>query len=359
MKRTIKLVLPCDKRVAETVRVYNQACNFMLAEGFRLRTYNKLKLHRATYKAVRERWPALNSSYVCAARDQASDMLKREKLRVCPHKKEFSSIRFNHNTFKPFLQKGIISLSTTLGRVKLPVKIPPHFGLYTTWKISSATLSIKGGRIHFNLTAEAPDVEKVAITKAIGIDRGVINPAVTSSAQFFNSRNIRAVKGKYQWLKSQLQSKGTRSAKRHLRRLKGREQRFMRDVNHCISKKIALGDAQLFVIEKLGIRRSKGNGKRFNRLLGTWAFRQFEEFLKYKAGALGKTVEHVNPKHTSQTCSSCGQVRKANRKGVWYRCNSCGLTLNADLNAARNILALSKLFVREAAVNQPIVTSRV
>lgn len=328
-----------------------------MTEGFRLRTYNKLKLHRTTYREVRKRWPSLNSSFVCAARDQASDMLGQKKIKGLPIKKEFSSIRFNHNTFKPFLRKGIINISTIFGRINLSVKIPDHFKPYLDWRITAATLAIKNGQIQFNMEAERPDVDKVTITKALGIDRGIINPVVTSDAQFFNSRKIRAVKGKYQWLKSALQSKGTRSAKRHLRKLSGREQRFMRDVNHCISKKIALSDAQLFVLEKLSVRRSKENGKRFNKLLGTWSFRQFEEFLKYKAEALGKTVEFVDPRHTSQICSGCGQVRKANRKGVWYTCDNCGLTLNSDLNAARNILALSKLFVQEAAVNRPIVTS--
>ena len=108
MRRAIKLFLPYDKRVADTVKTYNKACNFVLAEGMKLRTYNKLTLHRATYRAVRERWADLNSSLVTAARDQASDMLKREKLQRLPVKKELSSIRFNLRTFKPQLDKGVV-----------------------------------------------------------------------------------------------------------------------------------------------------------------------------------------------------------------------------------------------------------
>jgi putative transposase len=355
MRRTIKLILQKDERIVETIRTYNKACNYCLSIGFKIKTHNKSKLHKATYKQIRKKFPKLNSSYVCAARDQASDMLKRERLRKLPKKKLSSGIRLNHNTFAPFLKKGIISLSTTFGRIKISVNIAKHFKQYLDWKISAATLFLKNGNLFLHLIAEIKTPSKIIPTKPLGIDRGIINPVVTSDAQFFNSNHIRAVKGKYTWLRQRLQSKGTRSAKRHLRKLSGREQRFMKDVNHCISKAIANSDADLFVLEKLSIRRSKKNGKRFNKKLGTWAFRQFQVFLEYKAEFLGKTVEYVDPKHTSQRCSKCGEVRKANRKGVWYRC-TCGFSLNSDLNAARNILALSKFFGQEAAVNQPIAT---
>ncbi len=356
MHRTIKLVLPRDERIVETIRLYNEVCNYCLRKGFELMTYNKLKLHNSTYRWIRKQYPQLQSSLVCAARDQSSDMLKREKLKRLPKKKPSSGIRLNLRTFTPFLKKGFISLSTISGRIKISVKIPDYFMGYTDWNISSATLLLKKGRIFLNLVAETEAPTKIKPNKAIGIDRGIINPAVTSDNRFFNSRHIRAVKGKYRWLKQQLQSKGTRSAKRYLRKLSGREQRFMKDVNHCISKQIAESDADVFVLEELHIKRSKKNGKRFNKKLGTWAFKQFQEFLEYKAEALGKTVEYVSPKNTSQRCSKCGEVRKANRRGVWYHCKNCGFALNSDLNAARNILALSRLFGREAAVNQPIAT---
>ena len=340
----------------ETIKIYNEACNYCLQEGFKLKIYNKFNLHEVTYRNVRKRFPKLNSSYVCTARDQASELLKRVNLRVLPIKKGNSGIRLNHNTFKPYLKKGIISLSTLYGRIKIPIKIPNYFKRYIDWKISSAILSSQNGQIFLHLDAENEAPPKVNPTKVIGIDRGIINPVVTSDNKFFNSRHIRAVNGRYEWLRQKLQAKGTRSARRHLKKIGRREQRFMRDVNHSISKQLVESNADVFVLEELHIKRVKKNGKRFNKKLETWAFRQFQDFLEYKAEALGKTVEYVNPKHTSQRCSKCGTVKKANRKGVWYLCNKCGFTLNSDLNAARNIVALSKLFGQQAAINQPIVT---
>lgn len=331
MHRTVKLVLPRDQRIVETVKVYNEACNYCIQTGFKLRIRNRFNLHDLTYQKLRKTFPKLNSSYVCAARDQANELLKFTKLKVMPKKKSNSGIRLNHNTFKPYLKKGTISLSTIYGRIT--VKVPKYFKKYLDWFVSSATLFLRNSELYLHLDAKMDSPQKHAPTKAIGIDRGIINPVVTSDNQFFNSNHIRAVKGKYMWLRQRLQSKGTRSSKRHLKKLRGREQRFMRDVNHRISKTIANSDADLFVLEKLRIKRQKKNGKRFNKQLGTWAFRQFQDYLEYKAEALGKTVEYVDPQHTSQKCSKCGEVRKANRKGVWYKC-TCGFSLNSDLNAA-------------------------
>jgi len=247
MQRTINLKIPYDERIAETVRLYNTACNVALKAGFIKGTYNKTKIHDATYQQIRRKHRRLNSSYVCAARDQASDMLKRERLKRLPVKKQHSSIRLNHNTFTPFLDSGSISLSTLKGRIRIPVRIPEYYKQYASWKIASATMGIKGRTIVLHLIADSGNTPaKIIPKKIIGIDRGIINPVVSSDNQFFNSRNLRRIKGRYQWLKARLQSKGTPSAKRHLQRLSGRERRFVRDINHVLSKRIADGEADTF-----------------------------------------------------------------------------------------------------------------
>ena len=361
MDRTIKLRLESDERLADTVKSYNEACNFVLKKGFKAKTFNKLKVHHMTYKAVRKKFPHLQSSLVCAARDQACDMLKREnqgkkkKWKRLPLKKQSSGIRYNARTFTPMLKKNIVTLSTLEGRIKVPIKMPEYFQRYSDWIITAATLSMKNGCLflHMNAKQESPKLKKSK--KVLGIDRGVINPIVTNANQFFNSRQLRNVKGRYQWLKTCLQSKGTPSAKRHLKRLSGREKRFVRDMNHCLSKRLVESDADTFVLEKLEVKRKKSNGRRFNKLLGSWSYRQFQEFLGYKAEALGKRLVFVDPRHTSQRCSVCGHTERGNRHSSLFWCRKCGFSLNADLNAARNIAQLGKALLGRLPVNQPIV----
>jgi transposase len=58
--------------------------------------------------------------------------------------------------------------------------------------------------------------------KVLGIDRGIVNIAVTSNNRFFNSKPVKNVRAKYAFLRAKLQSKGTKSAKKLLRKIKER-----------------------------------------------------------------------------------------------------------------------------------------
>ncbi|MGC8980067.1 MAG: RNA-guided endonuclease InsQ/TnpB family protein, partial [Thermoplasmata archaeon] len=129
-----------------------------------------------------------------------------------------------------------------------------------------------------------------------------------------------------------------------LRKLSGRERRFVRDVNHVISKKIVSLPYDVFVLEALdpADMRRKGQGKRFRKMLGSWSPYELQKFIEYKAEDAGKIVVYVNPKYTSQRCSRCGYIDKNNRHGSVFRCKNCGFELNADLNASRNIEVLGR-----------------
>jgi putative transposase len=64
----------------------------------------------------------------------------------------------------------------------------------------------------------------------------------------------------------------------------------------------------------------------------------FRLYLEYKQARLGGWVLYVNPAYTSQTCSGCGHVHPDNRRSqAGFVCQSCGLSINADMNAAINI----------------------
>jgi IS605 OrfB family transposase len=356
MQRTIKLTLNPVDSLVKTIELYNSVCNEVLKVAFQARTFSKNKVHKLTYYGIRQKYPMLQSSMVQCLRDQACDMLKRGKLMVLPKKKPFSAIRYNQRTFKPYLRKGMVSLSTIEGRIRVAVSIPKYYGQYIEWQVKSATLSydvrIKKLRLHLTVEKETP--QKLEPTSILGVDSGIINHAVLSNNLFFASNRIRNVKGRYQYLRQKLQALGTRSAKRLLRKRSGREKRFMADVNHRIAKLIVSQPFSVIALEKLEVKKEKRNGKRFNRKLGNWAWRQLQRFIEYKAEALGKTVIYVNPAYTSKTCSSCGQ--RGTRKGSVFKCKHCGFELNADLNAARNIALRGKLLLEQASVNKPYAT---
>ena len=126
----------------------------------------------------------------------------------------------------------------------------------------------------------------------------------------------------------------------------------MSDVNHCLSKALVdyYGANTLFVLEDLtgitfdekilGRTNQQRNDKR------SWAFYQFEQFLKYKAEEAGSLVINVSPKYTSQRCLKCGIVDKTQRHHNVheYRC-SCGYITNDDRIGALNLLELGRRYL--------------
>jgi len=82
------------------------------------------------------------------------------------------------------------------------------------------------------------------------------------------------------------------------------------------------------------------------------AWSQLVQYTAYKAEGAGGRVVLVDPRHTSQDCSSCGhRVEKSLAERV-HQCPQCGLVLDRDVNAALNILALG-LQSRRASVRSP------
>ncbi|HEV2457335.1 MAG TPA: transposase [Ktedonobacterales bacterium] len=206
----------------------------------------------------------------------------------------------------------------------------------------------------------------------LGVDLGVITLAATSAGEFLNHSagptcaHINHVRARYSRFRCKLQKKGTKSAKRLLRKRSRREQRFARDINHCLSKALvstAKGTGRGIALEDLnGIRarlaaRRTVAGKRQRRVLHSWAFRQFRAFIAYKAALAGVPVVLVNPAYTSQTCSHCGHCEKANRRSqAQFLCVACGFSVHADLNAAVNIResALRRAALSCSHTSQPL-----
>ncbi len=363
--RTIQCPLPLDPSLVGTIRVYNQAVQVVIDAGWGLRVYNKNELHVATYAAVREQLPNLQSSLVQCARDVASASLKlaKKKSWQCkkPVKKTMSSARFNQRTFTPFLKSGTISISTIDGRKTYPIMIPPYFQRYQFSTVNAMVLKAKKDKIIAFLNIEIADpVVNDHPTAFLGVDRGINNAVVASDNTFWNSKHIKDVKYKYQKLRQSLQSKGTRRCKRKLRSLAGRERRFMTGENYQIAAWVVAKPFDCIVLENLkGIKanakKQKKVGEQTRKKFANWAYYQLETIVVNKALEAGKMVLFVNPKYTSQRCSRCGHVVKTNRNGTAFSCKQCGFSIHADLNAARNISERGSAVFGRAEVNRPNV----
>ena len=149
--------------------------------------------------------------------------------------------------------------------------------------------------------------------------------------QFFNSNIIKTKKLKFKRLKAKLQSKGTLSAKRLLKKISGKEQRFMKYWNHVISKEIIKGceTGDTIILENLKGIRKTNQGKTMNYWISNWSFHQLQNFIEYKATHKGIEVVRVKPNFTSQICHRCGRL--GSRLKGCFCCNHCGFLCIRDL----------------------------
>jgi len=130
--------------------------------------------------------------------------------------------------------------------------------------------------------------------------------------------------------------------RRALKKLSGKESRFARHINHCVSKEIvaqAQGSGRGIKLEELSEIRDRITVRRKQRVvLHSWAFYQLRMFIAYKAVLAGVPVVLVDPSNTSRECAECGYIDKRNRPNQsTFRCLACGHAGHADVNAARVI----------------------
>ena len=259
-----------------------------------------------------------------------------------------------------FVDDGQVLSINTLGKRTKCTFEGEHFAGYlnVSYQLGTAKLVELKGRwyLHIPVTKAVEDFQKECVRHVVGIDRGLHFLAVSYDEQgktkFVSGKKIATKRHKFQEVRKQLQAKGTKSAKRKLKAISGRENRWMSDVNHQISKTLVqkYGKDTLFVLEDLaGVSFEESNLSRTakqNYDLRSWSFYQLEQFLTYKAHENRSEVLKVSAKYTSQRCPKCGIIRKANRDHHkhLYSCQ-CGYKSNDDRIGAMNIQLLGTMWI--------------
>ena len=259
-----------------------------------------------------------------------------------------------------FVDDGQVLSINTLGKRTKCTFEGEHFAGYlnVSYQLGTAKLVELKGRwyLHIPVTKAVEDFQKECVRHVVGIDRGLRFLAVSYDEQgktkFVSGKKIATKRHKFQEVRKQLQAKGTKSAKRKLKAISGRENRWMSEVNHQISKTLVqkYGKDTLFVLGDLaGVSFEESNLSRTakqNYDLRSWSFYQLEQFLTYKAHENRSEVLKVSAKYTSQRCPKCGIIRKANRDHHkhLYSCQ-CGYKSNDDRIGAMNIQLLGTMWI--------------
>lgn len=251
-----------------------------------------------------------------------------------------------------------LSLNTLNGRRKVDF-VCKGFDQYldqTKWKFGSLKMLQLRGKwyIHLSATTAIPEFEAEQAVHVVGIDRGLRFLAACYDEKgksiLFSGQKILRKRRKYKKLRAELQAKGTKSAKRRLKKIGQRENRWMSDVNHRLTKTLIdhYGSNTIYALEDLtDVRFATEKSPKDQRYeIVSWAFYQFEQFLTYKANLNSSAVVKVPAKYTSQRCPKCGRIHKDNRDHELhlYTCDKCGYKSNDDRLAAMNIQFLGTLY---------------
>lgn len=267
-------------------------------------------------------------------------------------------------------KNNVLSMNTINGRIHAKIHgllDNPYFD--GSWALGTGKV-VRSGKhwfFHVSVSCEVPDFELGRLKHVVGIDRGLRQILTTydekGQTRFVNGSFIGKKRNHYANLRARLQAKGTKSAKRRLRSLSGRESRWMSDVNHQLSKTLVetYGKQTLFVLEDLtGVTfdtvHSRKKAHRYEH--HSWSFYDLEQKLRYKAHLNESEVVLVDAHYTSQRCPKCGSIDKTNRdKNIHqYVCSNCSYSSNDDRVGAMNIYELGKWFV--SGVEKPsFVTS--
>ena len=179
----------------------------------------------------------------------------------------------------------------------------------------------------------------------VGIDVGITDFVITSDGEFFPKRDsYRKAEKRLKYLQRQVSrrikgSNRRRKAVKLLARQHEKVSNQRKDVAHKVSTKL-IQENDMVAHEDLQIKNMVKNHN-LAKSIHDAAWNKLFQFLAYKASDAGRLIVPVSPYQTSQICSGCGEIVKKKLSQRWHNCPHCGLSIQRDVNAAINILAVA------------------
>ena len=354
--RTVKLKVDMPLDTAKrTVQAWTDACNAVSRIAFNNNcTCNAIKLHSLSYQTAKGYGLSAQVAQSCirhvGSKYAAARSNKHKMKAPAVFKPQSVILQGGKRGRDVAIRKFGLSIWTVDGRVKsIPFSGPPGLNdKLSNWKLGDGRLMVVGKTVFLVLSFKKEVETRNANDAVVGVDRGInVLACATDGKRHWMRKggHTKHVRDRYLRVRSSLQKRKaerpTRSVEKVLKRLSGREARFMRNVNHEVSKSIIefadKSGCPVIAIEKLGGIRKGRMRKPQRREVHRWAYGQLAFFLRYKAEGLGMEVVEVDPRNTSKGCSRCGHAETANRKRHQFHCKACGHRLHSDLNAAHNI----------------------
>ena len=331
-------------------RAYRDACNHVSSLAFYKREYNAVNLQKMSYAVLRDSFGLKAQMAISVTRTVAARYTKENRIKL--DKPVFFSLaqcdQVRGRDWSIDIDKGIVSLNTLEKRIKVSFS-SKGFEKYINKDavFGGAKLVLRKGKayLYVSVKLNSPDFA-FDERKVVGIDRGIINTAVTydgKKTRFYKGTEVKQKRAKFKAVRQSLQKRNTPSSRRRLKAIGKRENRYVSDVNHQLAKTLVAENEKgvTFVLEDLsGVRNATCKVKRKDRYVSvSWPYYDLQQKLEYKASLAGCNVIYVDARHTSQTCPHCSNVDKKarDRSKRLYSCPVCGYKGNDDRIAAMNI----------------------
>lgn len=340
------------------MRRCNEAADWLSEKAWLNQAFGQFALQTKFYKDIRALFNigAQAACLICAKVADAYKLDTKTQRAFRP----LGSIAFDIRNLKILMEKQVASIWTLDGRTRVPFLCGEYqLDVLRKGLIKQSDLvRRRDGQWFLMVAVTLPDAEELKATDVIGVDMGIAEIAADSDGNKHSGSILNKIRHRNKSLRKKLQRKGTKSAKRLLKKRSAKESRFARDTNHVISKKIvslAKRTNRAIALEDLkdiGRRIRVRKNQRYG--LSSWSFHQLGSFIQYKAAMAGVPVIFIDPHYTSQRCSECGHIARANRKTrSEFLCVKCGHSSHADTNGSLNIRALGLDAMRTGAFIRP------
>lgn len=334
-----------DALLSEARSAFNDCVSTLRAENTKLVIKD---VHKAVYYPMREKYPSLPAQAVIKIERDAMASLRsmisnKHKDGRIPQRKS-KAMHLDKRMYARFNSDGIDISSGVKGKLE---RVTFHMydkvrDMFAKHIALDPLLFIRNGRAFLSIPFVVHS-EPVAGETSVGVDLGVKRLFVTSNGFAYVDKQYLKQRRRMRYLKRCLQSKGTKSAKRHLRNVKRKERNISNDMCHrACNALLANTDAAHIVMEDLSkIKKNTSKNAygakrgKHNNMLSQVPFYKFRMMLEHKAQLAGRRVETVSPSYTSQTDCRSG-MRDGKRLGCHYYCKD-GVVFDADWNAAANI----------------------
>ena len=315
----------------EYIKTVNDIVSLMIAEN------TNLKL---TSKNITTKLPSAVKNQ--AIRDSKSIYSKYKKTKIQSILKKPMCIWNNQNYSigEDYIAFPVI-IDGKPKKIKVKAIIEQHQRELLNNKLGTLRVTKKSNKLIAQISVNIAEKENTN-NKAIGVDLGLKVPAVAvtenKKVKFFgNGRQNKYIKRKYRALRKKL---GKAKKVNKIKSINDKEQRYMKDQDHKISRGIVnfaiQNNISVIRLEKLtNIRNTAKTSRKNEKNLHTWSFYRLAQFIEYKALLEGIKVEYVNPQYTSQKCPICGNLNHAKDRN--YSCD-CGFKAHRDRVGAINII---------------------